>query len=147
LALGPHDADLEYWQCVSELDPDGYRHSFAWNGGYDTPFWYAVHAYRTQDPAGLDHLDQVASIIGDDCMDEAAEIGAGLRPLLPGPPVDVPELRAQILSAIDCQPEGLRIPDAYGNAGLWTGADGQYLPPELIYILPNLEPPFRRVEN
>ena len=147
LSSGLFGPDQEFWSCVAEDIPDFFRHSQAWNGGYDTPFWYAVHAIRTEHEAGLGHLPEITADIGEDCMVLAEEIAEGLRPIVPGPPVDDPQLRQLILSSIVCQPAGLRDPAEYWNGDYAERHRGEYLPPEAVYILPSFEPIFRRVDD
>ena len=139
--LGDHD----FWDCVEESEGRHGANSDRWRGGYDTPFWYAVHAIRTQHEAGLNHLSEIETDIGEACTELAVEIADGLRPIMPGPPVDDPELRQLILSSLTCQPEGLRDPAEYWNNDYSDRLRGQYLPPEVMYMLPSFEPPFRRI--
>ena len=147
LSSGLFEPDREFWSCVAEDIPHFFRHSQAWNGGYDTPFWYAVHAIRTQHEAGLGHLPEITADIGEDCMVLAEDIAEGLRPIIPGPPVDDPQLRQLIVSSIACQPEGLRDPTEYWNENYHGLNTTGYLPPEAVFILPSFEPIFRRVDD
>lgn len=146
LSYGPFETDEPFRSCMEEEYPDLFRHSQAWNGGYDTPFWYAVHAIRTEHEAGLSSLPEIEADIGADCIGLAGEIAVGLRPIIPGPPVDDPELRTLILSSLTCQPDGLRDPAEYWNEHYSMPDSAGYLPPEAVYVLPSFEPIFRRVE-
>jgi hypothetical protein len=147
LSYGPFEIDEPFRSCTEDEYPDLFRHSQAWNGGYDTPFWYAVHAIRIQHETGLSHLLAIEAEIGADCLALAREIAMGLRAILPGPPVDDPQLRQLILSSIRCQPEGLRDPAEYWNEHYSLPDSAGYLPPEAVYALPSFEPIFRRVAS
>lgn len=147
LSYGPFETDEPFRTCTEEEYPDLFRHSQAWNGGYDTPFWYAVHAIRIQHETGLSHLLEIEAEIGTDCVALAREIAMGLRAILPGPPVDDPQLRQLVLSSIRCQPEDLRNPPEYWNEHYTTWDRAGYLPPEAVYTLPSFEPIFRRVAS
>lgn len=136
---GPMTAADEFAVCMFGVSGIASQY---WRGGYDTPFWYAVHAIRTEHKVGAARLPEMEAQIGDECLDLARTIGEGLRDYLAAPSADVSELRQQILASVQCQPEELRSESSY-NDGMDHGPEG-YWPPEL-QNLPDFEPIFRRV--
>ena len=138
-------ADTAALNCLREVDdPTTNFESHGWRGGYDTPFWYAVHAIRTADEGAQNYLPEIEAQIGPECVMTARTIGEGLRPLLPGPPVDNPDLRQLVLDSINCQPDALRDSAEYYDYDRDQG--GFYSPPELA-VLPDYTPMIQRVRE
>ncbi|MEE2565612.1 hypothetical protein [Hyphobacterium marinum] len=104
-----------------------------WRGGYDTPFWYAVHAIRTGDEAATAHLPAIEAEIGAECIAMARIIAGHVASVLPGPPQDIPVARQMIAQSLACQPDDMRDAAAY--------PDGVYAPVETL-LFPSFEPRF-----
>lgn len=98
------------------FDRDWFGEPVAWRGGYDTPFWHAVHAIRTGDDMAQAHMQAIEADIGSDCMAMARILAGHLENVLPGPPQDIPAARQMIAESIVCQPEGMRDPAVYPGA-------------------------------
>jgi hypothetical protein len=109
------------------------QETLAWRGGYDTPFWYAVHGIRTGDDMAQAHMPAIEADIGADCMAMARILAGHLENVLPGPPQDIPAARQMIAESIICQPEGMRDPAVYPG--------GVYEPVETL-AFPSFEPRF-----
>lgn len=152
-AYGQPDAIDEWMQRGPMQEPDAYgvcmmdgrgSASHRWRGGYDTPFWYAVTAVRSQNETGLLRLEEIGTLIGPDCLSRAQQLGGALGEISLPVLEPRPDIRGMILDSLECQPEGLRSETAY-NTGFDEDEFG-YLPPELA-LFPTFEPVFRRVEN
>ncbi len=152
-AYGQPDAIDEWMQRGPLQEPDAYgvcmmegpgAASQEWRGGYDTPFWYAVTAVRSQNGTGLARLEDIGALIGPECQGRAQQLGEALGEISLPVLEPRPDIREMIIDSIDCQPEGLRSETDY-HTGLADEAIG-YFPPELA-LFPTFEPPFRRVGN
>jgi len=138
-----HDEATTHWLEMGVPRPDDgevfcpdsswFDKPVAWRGGYDTPFWYAVHAIRTGDDMAQAHMPAIEADIGSDCMAMARILAGHLENVLPGPPQDIPAARQMIAESITCQPEGMREPALY--------PDGFYEPVETL-AFPTFEPRF-----
>ncbi|WP_421789397.1 hypothetical protein [Hyphobacterium sp.] len=141
IARGPLTDAEPYALCI--YDNQTALESRLWRGGYDTPFWYAVTAFRSQSDLAIERVRSFEPALSADCVLLAQQIGAELHSLPERILDDLPDLRQMILATTECQPEGLRDESAY-HSDASQGRVG-YSPPELVR-LPSYEPIFRRVE-
>tara|TARA_R110002073_G_scaffold71508_3_gene175566 strand:+ start:4143 stop:5453 length:1311 start_codon:yes stop_codon:yes gene_type:complete len=130
LAIGIPEADSGPAACNDSNWP---ALPTPWRGGYDTPFWYAVHAIRTGNEDAARHLPAIETDMGRECMAMARILAGEIGAVLPGPPQDSPAARQMIAESIACQPDDMREASAY--------PDGVYEPVETL-LFPSFEPRF-----
>lgn len=82
---------------------DGNGDGIVWNDPFSTPFWWAVHAVRLDDPAFADDLDAVmAHLEGRGCADHARAVGEAWRGVLADFWSDHTPVNALIRERPDC---------------------------------------------